>query len=98
VKEAEFKRGEHIVVQSQGVMVLKWMDKKPVSFISTFHSDTMVADSKRGKDLHKPRGIQEYDSFMGGVDLKNRKLQPYETERKKSTKCYTELFKRLLNT
>jgi hypothetical protein len=25
-------------------------------------------------------------------------LQPYETERKKSTKCYTELFKRLLNT
>jgi hypothetical protein len=97
VKETKLKRGEHIAVQSQGVMVLKWMDKKPVSFISTFHSDTMVEVSKRGKVLYKPRGVQEYNSFMGGVDLKDQKLQPYEIERKRSTKWYTKLFKRLLN-
>jgi hypothetical protein len=43
VKEAKLKESKHIAVQSQGVMMLNWMDKKPVSFISTFHSDTMVA-------------------------------------------------------
>jgi hypothetical protein len=55
--------------------VLKWMDKKPMSFISTFHSDIMVATSKRGRHLHKPRCIQEYNLFMGGVDAKDKKLQ-----------------------
>jgi hypothetical protein len=54
-----------------------------------------VAVSKRERDPYKPRGIQEYNSFMGG-DLKDQKLQPYETERKKSTKWYTKRFRRLL--
>jgi hypothetical protein len=35
--------------------------------------------------------------FMGGVDLKNNKLQQYETEWKKRTQWYTKLFKRPLN-
>jgi len=34
---------------------------------------------------------------MGGVDLKDQLLQPYLLERKKMTKCYTKLFRRLLN-
>jgi hypothetical protein len=57
----------------------------------------MVTALKRGRDLYKPRGTQEYNSFMGGVDLKDQKLQPHESERKRSTKWYTETFKRLLN-
>jgi hypothetical protein len=56
-----------------------------------------VSVSKRGRDLYKPRGIQEYNSFVGGVDLKDQELQPYETDRKRSTKWCTKLFKRLLN-
>jgi hypothetical protein len=56
--EAKLKPGEDTAVQSSGVMVMKWMDKKPVSFISTFHIDTMVAVSKRGRDLQNPRGIE----------------------------------------
>jgi hypothetical protein len=34
---------------------------------------------------------------MEGVHVKDKKLQPYETERKRSTKWYTKLFKRLTN-
>lgn len=56
----------------------------------------MVAVSKRGRGPYKPRGIHEYNSFME-EDLIDKKLQPYETERKRSTKWYTKLFKRLLN-
>jgi hypothetical protein len=97
VKEAKLKRGEHIAVHIQGVMVLKWMGKKPVSFISTFSSATTVAVSKRGRDLYTPRGIQEYNSFVGGADLKDQQLGLYENERKRSTKWYTNPFKRLPN-
>jgi hypothetical protein len=43
VNEAKLKQSKHIAVESQGVMMLNWMVKKPVSFISTFHRDTMVA-------------------------------------------------------
>jgi hypothetical protein len=55
VKEAKLNRGENIAVQSQGVW--KWMNKKPMSFTSIFNSDTMMAVSKTGRDLYKPRGI-----------------------------------------
>jgi hypothetical protein len=34
---------------------------------------------------------------MGGVDLKNQVLQPYLLERKRMTKWYMEMFRRLLN-
>jgi hypothetical protein len=34
---------------------------------------------------------------MGGMDFRDQKLQPYEIERKRSTKWDTNLFKRLLN-
>ena len=34
---------------------------------------------------------------MGGVDLKDQLLQPYLLERKKMTKWYIKLFRRLLN-
>jgi hypothetical protein len=58
------------------MMVIKWMDKIPVS-ISTFHSDTMVIVCKREREISKPRGIKKYNLYMGGVDMKDHKLQPY---------------------
>lgn len=73
---------------------MKWMDKKPISFITTFQGDVMVAVSKRGKDLNEARHIQEYRVFMEGIGIKD---QSYEFERKRSTKCHTKLFKWLIN-
>jgi hypothetical protein len=45
----------------------------------------MVPVLKGGRDLHKPRDIKKYNSFMQ-ADLKDQKLQPYKLERKRSTK------------
>jgi hypothetical protein len=52
---------------------------------------------RRGRDLHKSRGIKDYNQFMGGVDMKDQNLQSYEFERKRSTNWHTELYKGLLN-
>jgi hypothetical protein len=56
VKETILTHGQHITVQRQGVMELQQMYSKPVSFTSTFQSDTMMAASNRGRGLYKPRG------------------------------------------
>jgi hypothetical protein len=76
-KGGKLKQSKHITVQSKGMMLMKWMDKKPISFISTFHGDVMVAFSKRGRDLNEARHIQEYKVFMEGIDIND---QSYEFE------------------
>lgn len=50
VKDAQLKQCVNIAMQCQEVV--------PVSFISTFHNDIMVAGSKRGKAMNKPRCIK----------------------------------------
>jgi hypothetical protein len=78
------KQDEHTAVQRHGVMmVMKWMDKNSVSFNFTFHSGTMVTVSNRGKDgISYSRCIKEYNSYMGGVSMKNQELQAYESWKK----------------
>jgi hypothetical protein len=39
---------------------------------------------KRGVEVKKPVCVLEYSQQMGGVDLKDQKLQPYILERKRS--------------
>ena len=41
--------------------------------------------------------VLDYNKNMGGVDLKDKLLQPYLLEWKKMTKWYIKLFRRLLN-
>jgi hypothetical protein len=65
--------------------------------ISTFHDATVRAVQHRGAEIKKPDCILEYNKAMGGVDLKDQKLQPHLLERKKGSKWYIKLFRRLLN-
>jgi hypothetical protein len=78
-------------------MVIKWEDKKDVTVISTFHDATMRTVQHRGTEIKKPACVLEYNTAMGGADLKDQKLQPYLLERKKGSNWYIKLFRRLLN-
>lgn len=57
----------------------------------------MIEKVVAGKNIKKPLCLEEYNKHMGGVDLKDQKLQPFLLERKKGSKWYIKLFKRLLN-
>jgi hypothetical protein len=48
VKNKKLKKGEAIGVECNGVMVMKWRDKRDASFISTFHDNTKVTKNVRG--------------------------------------------------
>ncbi|XP_046402046.1 piggyBac transposable element-derived protein 4-like [Ischnura elegans] len=97
VKAKTLKKGEVIAYESNGIMVMKWRDKRDVAMISSFHDDGMIERHIRGVNVSKPKCVHEYNLAMGGVDLKDQKLQPYLVERKRGLKWYIKFFKRLLN-
>ena len=66
--------------------------------ISTYHGqETRIKLMKCRQEKQKPVSVLDYNENMGGVDLKDQLLQPYLLERKKMTKWYIKLFRRLLN-
>jgi hypothetical protein len=55
--------------------------------------------AKRGREKQKPVCVCviHYNQHMGGVDKKDQLLQTYLVERKRMSKWYMKLFRRLLN-
>jgi hypothetical protein len=92
------KKGEQCAQLSGDVAVLAWQDKKRVTMVSTYYKDDMrVVVIRPNKTQIKPVVVCDYNKNMLWVDLKDQKLQPYLLERKKGTKWYVKLFRRLLN-
>jgi len=65
--------------------------------VSTYHNADTQRVSNKGKETEKPLCANDYNHNMGGVNLKDKLLHMYTVERKKMTKWYLKLFKRLLN-
>jgi len=98
VKVKKLKKGELVAQHSGLVSILKWKDKKEVTMISTYHGEeTRMKRTKYTQEKQKPVSVLDYNENTGGIDLKDQLLQPYLLERKKMTKWYIKLFRRLLN-
>jgi len=97
VKDKKLEKGDIIVKHSGPVTLLKWCDKRNVTMVSTYHSADTQRVSNKGKETEKPFCVTGYDRNMGEADLKDQLLHMYMTKRKKMTKWYLRLFKRLLN-
>jgi len=97
VKDKKLEKGEIIARHSGPVTVLKWPDKRNVTMVSTYHNADTHRVSNKGKETQTPLCVTDYNHNMGGVDLKNQLLHMYMVKRKKMTKWYLKLFKRLLN-
>lgn len=74
----KMKKGEIKPVSTNGVLALKWMDKRPVTILSTIHDDSTTTRRRRtrlsstGLEVIKPTAIVEYNTHMGGVDKLDR--------------------------
>ncbi|CAF2117128.1 unnamed protein product [Rotaria magnacalcarata] len=87
-KGEELERGDYRYLTSNGVSVIKWMDKKEV-FIASNYFDPAVENevSRRDKDGNRkqiscPLAIVQYNKYMGGVDLSDQKIKYYTIDRK----------------
>ena len=85
MKDKKIDKGE---VRSKNLgnnlIALQWMDKRLVTMISTVHNDDMVSKRRRTKhatggqeEIEKPKMVEEYNSYMGGVDKSDQLLSYY---------------------
>ena len=79
------KKGEMRSVDlKNGLLALQWRDKRVVNMISTIHNSDNVIKKRRTRqardgqeDIRKPKMIDEYNKYMGGVDKSDQFLSYY---------------------
>jgi hypothetical protein len=87
---------------SNGVSVIKWMDKMGVLIASNYFDSNVVAEvSRRDKDGSRKQipcllAIIQYNKYMGGVDLSVQKIKCYAIDRK-SKRNWIRIFLYFLN-
>ncbi|KAG8260331.1 hypothetical protein J6590_099262 [Homalodisca vitripennis] len=77
IKTTKLERGEAIRRSGQGLLVLKWMDKKKVLVISSRHEDIHFQETEKytretpeqpRRAIMKPHAIMDYNNGMLAVD------------------------------
>ncbi|KAG6454575.1 piggyBac transposable element-derived protein 4 [Manduca sexta] len=101
IAKAPLEKGQLLARHSGDVCVLAWEDKKRVTMISTCHSSATGLSHVHTNPVKpipfKPQVVLDFLKSMGGVNLKDQMLEPYVIERKRCSKWYMKMFKRLLN-
>lgn len=97
VVAAKLRKGEIAAKETRdGVVVLKWRDKRVVSALSTKHSalKTVRSTSSRGVTL-KPQCIVDYNTGKSSIDLSDQ-MASYSSALRRCTKWYRKLFFEIL--
>ena len=85
ITSGKMKKGDVTAVKmTGGMMALKWRDKRQVTMLSTLHNDSMVSKRRKSRhgpggmeDISKPKMVEEYNQYMGGVDKCDQLLSYY---------------------
>jgi hypothetical protein len=100
IKDAEMSKGDPpISVRDGHLQFISWQDKKKVNVVSTIHNNETFIKTVRCKDaatnfqrrIEKPKSIELYNKFMGGVDLIDQKLMVYLSVHR-TTKWWKKIF------
>ncbi len=82
------------------MLAMRVVDRKVVTFLTTEHNACLVNTGKLHRQtkeaIVKPDVMNEYNKFMGGVDL-NDQLAKYSAFNRRSCKWWKKVFFRLLN-
>jgi hypothetical protein len=76
-----------------------WCSNGKIKGMCQLYSPSMMGlvPKIRGMDNMKPKCVRNCNVRMGGIDLKDKKLQPYLLERKLGMKWYLKFFMTILN-
>lgn len=73
---------------NKGIVSMKWMDKKPIYFLSNFHDPEKITSVQRkdksgtSEEISCPELVQDYNRNMGHVDKADMLKSFYEIDRK----------------
>ena len=97
LKQVRLERGEHLFCQRGNLVASVWMDKKPVTVLSTLaQADVTHTAQRRVRDgsrvsVQCPDAVVLYNRYMAGVD-KGDQYRRYYRIRTKCLKYYKYLF------
>ena len=97
LKQVRLERGEHLFCQRGNLVASAWMDKKPVTVLSTLaQADVTHTAQRRVRDgsrvsVQCPDAVVLYNRYMAGVD-KGDQYRQYYRIRTKCVKYYKYLF------
>ncbi len=81
VRQTGLSRGEVVSCVDDGLLALKWRDKRDVTMLSTFHDSSMMSKVRRSssvegglEEVEKPVVVEDYNQHMGGVDRGKQSL------------------------
>ena len=79
IKKGEIKATE----VNESMMAIKWMDKRPVTVVTTIHNDDVSTVERRCRrapggreEVEKPVAVIDYNKYMAGFDMADQ-LLPY---------------------
>lgn len=83
-QKTKLRKGDIMTFKNGPLMGLKWMDKRQVAMLSTIHDDATINKRRRTRRatdgvevIKKPKVIEEYNSYMGGVDKADQLITYY---------------------
>ena len=97
LKHVRLDRGEHVFCQRGDLVATAWMDKKPVTMLSTLaQADATHTVQRRQRDGNRasvqcPDAVVLYNRYMAGVDKGDQYRQYYHV-RTKCVKNYKYIF------
>lgn len=85
VKEADLSPDTSVFMRRGDLLAVAYRqsDKKPVRMISTYHSAKVLTGGK-------PKLVEKYNKYMGGVDL-NDMMTGFYTDKRKSVKMWKKI-------
>ncbi|VEN43200.1 unnamed protein product [Callosobruchus maculatus] len=91
----KMRRGEIYGKQCNKVKVIKWVDKRPVTMVSTIpvHNATLTNTGKtnrKGDEVFKPQCVLDYNQAKKGVDLSDQ-MSSYHSVLRKGIKWYRKV-------
>lgn len=90
-------KGQTAAYFSTNLMAVKWIDKREVNILSTFHKKEMTIVKTRRGDKLKPTAVAMYTKNMGAVDVADQMLTSYTVERKRRKIWYKKHFCHIVN-
>lgn len=88
----KLQRGEHESLSANGILYVRWRDKREVNMLTTFHNDEFINSGEKSI----PKCVNEYNKNMGSVDKTDMLLSSVECVRK-TVKWYKKLFFHILD-
>ncbi|CAD1472353.1 unnamed protein product [Heterotrigona itama] len=91
--KAKLKKGECRMRSCNGILALKWKDKRDVHIISTKHETAEMTEQNKSQFNHtcKPKCVIDYNKGMIGIERQDRMLACFPVMRK-YTKGHRKVF------